>query len=274
MILKRLIFSLIVLTSSFLKGQDLSSNQKLWLSNYTFVKINSRFSLDNFVVVSHDLHKNNRLGFAQTDLSFNYNYTKQLRFFIAYSNNQFRFLNSYFERYDTEPNSLGMFTVHRLGLGTQYTWKINRNWRYINKFVSQYYTPKLLKYQFRHMYTGTINYRHRKLPFKLQPFAQYFLYYYSGGFKYDYIDEENNEVESAAPNGLHRYRARFGVGFKPFRKYKPLSFKLYYGFQQEFNTPFGNNLNIQRFEEDSELVFTDLKFNNYQIWGAQLNLIF
>ena len=255
-------------------AQDLSNNQKLWLSNYTFVKINSRFSIDNFAVVSYDLNANNRLGFAQTDLGLNYNLRKRLRLFIAYSNNQFRFLNSYYKRYDTDPNSLGMFTVHRLGMGAQHTWKINRNWRFTNKLVGQFYTPKLLKYQFRHMYVGTINYRHRKLPFKFRPFAQGFLYYYSGGFKYDYKDDETGEVESLSPNGLHRYRLRAGFSFKPIPKFKPLTLKAYYGFQREFNFPFGNDLNVERIGTYTGNTYTDLKFNDYSIWGLQFNLVF
>tara|TARA_Y100000589_G_scaffold312872_1_gene333652 strand:- start:2051 stop:2869 length:819 start_codon:yes stop_codon:yes gene_type:complete len=268
----RITLFLFLVMSFVVCSQDLTNNQKLWLSNYTFVKLNSRFSLDNFYVMSYDLHKNNRFGFAQTDLGFNYHLNKKLRFFMAYSNSQFRFLNSYYNRYDREPNSLGYMTFHRFGLGTQYIYKINRNFRVINRVVAQFYTPKLQKYKYRHMHVFTINYRHRKLPFRIRPFAQSFLYYYSGGFDYEYKNE-TSEVESAPPNGLHRYRIRFGFSFKPLPKVKLLTLKAYYGFQQEFNTPWGNDLNVERIGNYTGNVYTDMKFNNYIIWGVQFNLI-
>tara|TARA_B100000674_G_scaffold223733_1_gene183561 strand:- start:1208 stop:2026 length:819 start_codon:yes stop_codon:yes gene_type:complete len=268
----RIVLIVLLFTNFVVYTQDLTNNQKLWLSNYTFVKLNSRFSIDNFYVTSYDLHKNNRFGFAQTDLGLNYRFNKRIRFFIAYSFSQFRFLNSYYKRYDREPNSMGYMGFHRFGFGTQYSYKINRNFRVLNKVVAQLYTPRLQKYKYRYMHVFTLNYRHRKLPFKLRPFAQSFLYYYSGGFNYDYKNEEG-EIDSAPPNGLHRYRVRFGFSFKPVPKMKLLTLKAYYGFQQEFNTPWGNDLNVKRIGTYTGNMFTDMKFNNYTIWGLQLNLI-
>ena len=272
--IKIIIVICLLLFATLVKSQDVELGRKVWYSNYTFVKINSRFSIDNFLVFSFDKDKNNRFGFAQTDLGLNYHYNKKLKFFIAYSNSQFRYSDFYLKRYKSEPNSLGFMTFQRLGLGVQYIWKINRNFKLTNKLVGQYYFPTLEKYKFRYVYITTLAFKHRKLPLKLKPFVQSFLYYYSGGLEYDYINTNNGLVEPASPNGIHRVRFRGGASIKPFSNFKPLSLKIYYGIQKEFNTRYGNDINVQKIGTYTGNVYTKMKFNNYSIFGLQLNLVF
>lgn len=270
----RLTMVVLLLMTGESKAQDVAMGRKAWYSNYTSVRLNSRFSIDNFLVFSYDKDKNNRFGFAQTDLGLNYHYTKKFKVFVAYSNSQFRYSDSYLKKYNTEANSLGFMTFQRFGVGFQHNWRMNRNFRMSNKLVGQYYFPTLEKYKFRYVFVGTLNYRHRKLPLNLRPFVQGFLYYYSGGLEYDYFNEDNGEIEPASPNGLHRYRVRGGFSLRPIPTFKPLSLKFYYGIQREFNTGFGNDINVEKIGAYTGNVYTKMKFNNYSIAGIQLNLIF
>ncbi len=259
------------------KAQDLTPGNKVWYSNYTYVRLNSRFYLDNFLVASFDLNEGHPFGFVQTDLGLNYRLSKKVHFLVAYSNTQMRYFDSYEYRYDRESNWWDKFTVHRIGVGGQYRLKLSPKWRFNQKLVAQYYTPQLEKFRFRGVYSGKLSFRHRKAPLQMTPYVQYFLYYYAGGKELEIpqVEETFSEFEeeqfTEPPNGLHRYRLRAGLRFKPIPSYKPLSMVFYYAAQREFNLDgFGSALNIPVEGRSRPL----LPFNNFNIIGAQLNLIF
>lgn len=101
---------------------------------------------------------------------------------------------------------------------------------------------------------------------------QYFLYYYNGGKEFEKsLDEQAELSMTDPPNGIHRYRLRAGLSFKPIPRYKPLSLVFYYATQREFNIQgFGNDLNIEVDYQNKPL----LPFNNFNIIGIQASLIF
>lgn len=270
-----------LLFSAEMKAQDLDEGSNLWTSNYVFVRLNSRLSIDNFSLSSFNLQRGGQFGFFQNETGFNFDLNRSNRVFVTYSNAQYNFRSIYRDLYDLEPNVFNRFTVHRFGIGYQHRHRFNRNWRMANKLVAQYYIPTLEKYRFRWMYVNTLEYRHRKLPMDLRPFTQLYLYYYSGGLDFEYASSEPNEegefFELASPNGLHRFRWRGGFSFKPVPAWDFLSVKAYFALQREFNTPWGRDLNVRaQFENDDGDVeeITGLPFNNFRIWGLQLNLVF
>jgi len=262
-------------------AQDLEEGSNLWTSNYVFVRLNSRLSIDNFSLASFNLQREGRFGFFQNETGLNYDIDRSNRILMTYSNGQYNFRSIYEDLYDKGPNVLNRFTIHRFGLGYQHRHRFNRNWRMANKLVAQYYIPTLEKYRFRWMYVNTLEFRHRKLPMDLRPFTQFYLYYYSGGLEFEYASEEANEegefIRLASPNGLHRYRWRTGFSFRPIAQWDFLSIKAYFALQREFNTPWGNDLNVQQSFENEEGELEGglgLPFNNFRIYGLQLNLIF
>ncbi|MBO6515591.1 MAG: hypothetical protein JJ975_03480 [Bacteroidia bacterium] len=265
----------LILMSKKVEAQDLTPGSKMWYSNYTYFKLNSRFYLDNYLVTSFDLKEGHPFGFVQTDLALNYKLSKKLRFLVAYSNAQFRYRDSYEERYDKEPNALNAFSVHRLGVGAQYRLKLTRTFRFNQKLVTQYYVPQLEKFRWRVVYSGKLEYKHRKAPLQMVPYVQYFLYYYAGGKEFELsedLDEPDDEPQFTDPaNGFHRYRLRAGLRFKPLPSCDPLSLTLYYAMQREFNLDgFGGELNIPVEGRRRPL----LPFNNFNIIGLQANLVF
>ncbi len=266
-----IIVGLILFCINITSAQDDEPRNSIWYSNYIYVKLNKKFYLDNFLVSAFDLDKKHRFGFIQTDLALNYRLNKKIRFLGAYSNSQFRYFNSYKRRFGKDPNLFDALTIHRFGVGIQYRLKFLTSFRFNQKLVAQYYTPQPEKYQFRYVYSGKLSYRHKNAPLHLSPYFQYFLYYYSGGKEFEYEDMDTGEIVNQASNGLHRYRIRAGVSFKPIPKYRPLSLVFYYAIQREFNIEgFGNDLNITVPGRKRPL----LPFNNSNIIGMQVNLIY
>lgn len=124
--IKVIITTFALLFGSAVLAQGIEPSNRRWFSNYTYVKLNSKFYLDNYLVASFDPKKKEPLRFVQTDLGLNYILSKKIHLFTAYSNTQMKYFNSYKERYGKEPNAWDKFSVHRIGMGMQYRLKFMR----------------------------------------------------------------------------------------------------------------------------------------------------
>lgn len=262
-----------------------AGQSRIWFGNYTSVKLDKRWFVDNYLLTSIGA-KDNKFSFVQNDLALNYRLSRVQSIYAGYSNIQLRNLRVYEQRYDNEVTSFNTLSFNRVFVGYKHLNKLSRILRLKHDIGAQFYFPSFQKFKYRFTYRSKLYLRNRKWPLELSPFTQFSLYYYQGGNPIvgELEGEEGEEGEDGdldslatevvrfqAPNGFHRYRIKAGISFKPIESIPNLGVVLYYAFNKEFNiNGLGNNLHVLDPEEGR----THYRFNNYAIYGIQINLIF
>ena len=216
------------------------------------------------------------------DLSINYKLNPKQSIYAGYTQSFYKW-QPFYDKYNKTISPLQTISFNRIFAGYKYRLNIISRLRLRNNFGVQYYLTQLEKYQLRFTYKGKLYWYDKNLPMKLKPFIQTSLYYYQGGIPIIYYDNQGNIDSFKSPNGLHRYRLKFGISLKPVKKVKQLGITIYYAIQQEFNLKgFGNDLNVVRPGTTADIAYSftpqvsgvKYPFNNFNILGFQINFIF
>ena len=205
--------------------------------------------MDNYTIAAFRI-KERELWFYQSSIKINY---KINRFWIAS-------LGYAYSKY-----SSGFHTF--IGQVTRKD-PIGNYFSVYNRFIFQHNIPKFRRYQQRFQYILRFRYQKNNLPARLRPFIQSALYYYLNGKERTYYDANFNKVGKFSPNGFHRLRLKAGTSITPIKNLHSFQLVLFYAFNKEFNLPFGNDLNFPRDNTGQKIT---LPFNNYHIWGIQIN---
>jgi len=134
-----------------------------------------------------------------------------------------------------------------------------------NSLTAEWFFPQLKKYQYRFIYAIKLSFKNDFLPLRATPYLKYQLYYYLSGEPLNYFDESGKIVATNAPNDFHRYRIGAGIRFRPVKNFHVT---IYYIWQEEFNTTFTNNRQLNILNENQTAIKDP--FNDYQVLGLSL----
>lgn len=259
------------------QGGEEKIPQRVWYKNYISIRLHPKWSIDNSLMfglrsVKHDF------AFVQIGVGVTHRFNKFWSMRAGYESTFFKHSNWWRNRYNVEPGVFNSVHFQSFSLNVKRRDNIGEKFRLTNTLEGKFFTPRYEKFQTRIRLGTHFGYRKKDLPWQLRPFVSASVYYYLNGRQVEYTEvgdpvEEGGEPEivtfTAAPNGLHRALIRIGTSFKPFKAKKAPSFSLYYGFNREFNSGIGNELNIEPAEGTNGKV--RLPFNNYGILGFQVN---
>lgn len=266
-----IILTLIMVSS--VSGQVDSSTPEVrpWYSLYLNKKINHRWSVDAFSLLAMRSMKQD-FWLTQVSLGANYRVNRFWTLSANYGHSRYKHTGAWWNRNypDLEPGILGTVAFQSLGLTIRRTDRISERLRLTNRIAVLKYFPRFQKFGTRVQLTSQLNYVKRDLPFGVRPFVSGAVYYYMDGVPVNYYNEGFEVVDFASADGLHRYRIRIGVNFRPVPTNRRLSMNIYYGVNREFNGS-GNDLNFLRPSSSGERFFTTYPFNNYNILGIQAN---
>lgn len=278
--MKKVIITLFVLLCMHwgaISQTDTSNELKPFYALYIKKKINFRWSVDLYALTAMKSMKQN-FWLSQYNLGVNYKINRFYEASLGYSTSFYGYGNEKWwkEHYpNINANTFGTATFQALSLRIKRDNNIGRKFRLSNRVILQHYFPRFEKYQTRIQYNAKFSYRKRDLPVSIRPFAQGAIYYYLNGVPIDYFDTNLNFLKNSSPNGFHRYRIKLGATLVPIPSVKKLTFVVYYAINREFNLgSFGNNLNTPRPSTSGTGIFTSYQFNNYNIFGTQINYIF
>lgn len=254
-------------------SQDIFEGNKIWYSNYLHKKLNQKVYFTNYLLFSFNTNPHS-FSFLQNDLAANYTLSKKVSINFAYSYAMYNWTKAYLSAYDQRISYLNTIGFNRISLGGSYEFKFKRFWKLDQDFAAQLYFPQLEKYQYRFEYSMKLSFKESKTQFRITPFIQGSLYYYLNGVPIYYYTDAGDVGDYKSPNGLHRYRTKFGITFRPLKNRRKISMVIYYCMQKEFNIRgIGNDLNVTSPAGGSmnsrNIVYP---FNNYNIYGIQLNL--
>ena len=258
---------------SFAQANTTGSN-RVWYSTYINKKLNHRWSVDNFTLLALRSF-NHDLWLAQTNIGANYRVDRFITLTGGYGHSLYKYTGAWWDRHypNITPSSFNTISFHTVYGAIKHQKNVGHKLRWANQLRSVVFIPRMEKFQTRLQWSTRLSYRRSNLPLRLRPFVQGILYYYLNGVEATYYDETDNgfiPVETASPDGLHRFRLRVGASFKPVRDFRPFSMTIYYGYNREFNGV-GNDLNFPRPSRSGRRTFTTYPFNNYSIFGLQAN---
>lgn len=254
-------------------SQDLLEGDKPWYSLYINHTLNKKIYIDDCLLASFNGLQHS-FSFLQNDISFNYRCSKKVDVYFRYSYAAYNWTRAYKEVYAQPVSVFNTIGFNRIAIGGKYDLKFRKYWRFDQELGAQFYFPQLEKYQYRFQYNVRLTYRRKKMPMRLRPFVQASLFYYLNGIPDFYYNEDGSLGEYKSPDGLHRYRVKYGVSFRPVKSIKKLNMVLYYNTQKEFNLPgLGNDLNVTSpLQESKDIQRIKYPLNNYNVYGIQLNL--
>lgn len=266
-----LYFLLISLSISQTLAQDLRPGVKTWFDytlEYNFKK-SYTFGFNQIFSMNTSPY---RLGFIQNDFGFDYRIKRRMYIGVGYVWTLFKDSKSLRERYGLDPNIIGMLDFNRIYLDYSYKHDFfSKRVALKHKFSFQYFWPELRKYQYRITYAFKFYFRFKNFLWNGVPYLENKFYVYLDGIPANYYDIVTGEiVKTSPPNGLHRYRIKAGVRFKPTKKRFYVT--PYFFYQREFNTGLlpGNDLQIIN-PNTGSFSYT---FNNYFVAGISLTYRF
>lgn len=258
---------------SLLYGQvDAPNEGKAWYGLSLSKKLNSRWSLQNFSLLGTRSFRHD-FWFFQNDLAVHFNVNRLVRVSLGYGHTLYRYSSWWRRHYPQQPNFMNALSFHSLSAAIERRWDIGRKFRLTNDLIIRYYVPRFEKYETRLHYTVRFGYRKRDLPLGMKPFLQGAVYYYLNGEKTNYYDENFNRTSYASPDGVHRFRGKVGLNFRPAKEARGFSITLYYGINREFNMKgAGKDLNVTHPSATGRTLLITNPFNNYDIAGLQFGI--
>ena len=254
-------------------AQENFGNSKVWYSTFLSKKLSPHWYFNNYLVFA--FKASGQLSFAQNDISLRYRFNKVWSMGATYKHAQYRVFPGMTKVYPQQITAIGSIIFQGGAIDLRYDHKLGKSFRFSQSIIVQAYFPRFEKYQFRYISRTKLSYRNKKAWLKLTPYVKFMLYYYQNGKPQNYYDNAGEIDLYRSPNGFHRYRAIVGFSFRPIKKMKQLGLNFYYAINREFN--FGNARTPLNAHVPSSGTFGErikVPFNNYEIFGAQLNLLF
>lgn len=253
---------------------DQTAGNKVWYSFILSKDINYRWSVNNFSLLAMRSFQQ-EFWFFQNSIGVNYRVNRQFTLSAGYGLSMYRYSSWWDNHYPQQPNFMNAMTFHSFMVGVQRRTQIGRKFLLKNEFTTQLYIPKFEKYQTRFEYSVRLAYRKKDLPLGVRPFVQGALYYFLNGVSTNYYDQNYNVAYRDSPDGLHRFRGKFGLTFTSGKWIKHFSTTLYFAMNREFNLPgIGNDQNILHPSRTGRTMLVTYPFNNYNIFGLQLGYSF
>lgn len=270
---RRIVLSALVFIMSIsLFGQDFGRDHKVWNTLYVSGKIGKRMVFDNSLINAFHLDGRGH-WFTQNDFGLHYKFSRKYRVVLMYGMSFYQWRPSFADFYEGERSAIGTANFHRVAVMFNHYHTFNRHFRMKQSIGAQFYFPGFRKYQTRWVYQTRLTYRNKRWPMGLRPYVQGSLFYYLNGQAVEFFSEdaEGEEiVREEVPNGLHRYRIKVGISFKPSIRTDKLRFGIYYMLQREFNMGgLGNDLNVVDPEDPGSIINP---FSNYSVIGTSISL--
>lgn len=234
------------------QAQDVSSDFNLYSGYSLNFRVDEKLKLKigNLICFNTDSIK---LQYVQSKIGFSYRNTKKVTTSLAFSPMFFK-------------GKTKSIWYQKLSGSLSHSSKLF-GFRMKNAVSVEWHFPKLSKYQFRVIYSLKYAFKNKILPMRMTPYITYKLYYYAGGNPLNYYDEAHeNIVETNAPNDFHRYRIGGGIRFRPIKHFY---ISVFYLFQQEFNTTFMKNKQINILNDKQTAI--KYPFNDYQGVGISFS---
>ncbi len=268
----KLFLILVVLFTQPVFSQDILDGDKVWYSTYLNYKLNKKIYFDDYLLLSFNGLQHS-FSFFQNDFNINYALSKKATLYAGYSYAMYNWIPEYKTAYSQNISAVSTIGFNKAEVGGKYDISIGKNFKIDQDLAAQFYFPQLEKYQFRFEYSIKLSYKERKTSFRFTPFVQGVIFYYQNGIPVHYYKDDGSLGDYKSPNGFHRYRAKFGLSFRPIKSFKSMGIVLYYNIQKEFNiSGFGNDLNIKtplgNITNTQNIIYP---FNNYNVFGIQLN---
>ena len=217
---------------------DESHNSMIWGSIGVSSKISKRWSV-GFSHLSSVSIKTMDLNFMQSNIKIGYRLSRNWKITAG-------------AKPSVSINEQGWQKMrHRLYGELKLNTRISKRIRMQNSLTAEHHFNQRSKFQQRYYLTNKLYYRNNKLPLKLRPYFTQKLYYYAGGRLLQYYDADGDKSYQVAPNGLHAYRAQFGIRLSIT---KSLRISAYHMIQKEFNTSLFNSNDINSFNPNSEKI--------------------
>lgn len=269
--LKVLLLGILVIVSWPGWGQDLKPGFKTWFDYTVDFTYKRKYTVSFNQILSFNTDPY-RIGFIQNDFGFDYRIKRRMYVGAGYVWSLFKDSQSLRNRYGLDPNIIGMLDFNRIYLDFSYKHDFfNKRIQLKHKSSFQYFWPELKKYEYRITYSAKFYFKLKNIPWRGVPFLENKFYIYLGGIPANYYDVITGDViATEPPNGLHRYRLKTGVRFRPGKA--RFYFTPYFFYQKEFNMSIlpGNDLNITNPTTGS----ARYRFNNYYVIGVNLTYRF
>ncbi|WP_350284813.1 DUF2490 domain-containing protein [uncultured Croceitalea sp.] len=113
--------------------------------------------------------------------------------------------------------------------------RLSQRWgklRIAHTLRPEWHFPERSKFEYRIRYSLGLHAGNWGLPLKITPYITNELHYYLDGRPFQYRDSAGDKLVRQSPNGLHAYRIRLGVRFRPFKR---ASANISFMRQREFN---------------------------------------
>jgi len=198
-----------------------TENTMLWTTLGVSKKINDKWSISYDQLHSLSLN-DSRFNFIQPDLGISYELRKNLNLEIGYS-----------PTFSLDSNTENQLLYHRVSADIKLRTKVSKRIRMKNSFTAEQHFTQRSKFQQRLYYRLDLYYRNTNLPWRLRPFINQKLYWYSNGRELQYYNDDGSLADLKSPNGLHAYRLKTG-----FKLYPTDDFivSIYFQKQKEFNS--------------------------------------
>ena len=248
------------------QDEDLEPGIRPWYSLSLSKTINKQWSIGQYSLIgfrsqSHDF------WLGQVDWSVRYKPHKRWTLQMGYGQTFYKYSDWWESRYDQDPVFSNLIRFHIVTMGVQHRYYPNRALSLTNKLVVQHYLPAFEKYQTRFRWISRVEIRSIRSKHRIRPYLEASLYYYQNGQS---LEEPSEDL--LAPNGLHRYRLKAGLSFRPLPKYNRLTVSIYSFYNHEFNIPgLGNPLNVRNPSSSSERGSIRLPFAKYSVMGLHLS---
>jgi hypothetical protein len=243
-----------LLACTFVSAQDLTDDVKSFSS----------------IIVNHKLNTKSRLSLGYTGITDlntgNTNY-HQIGLTYRYKTSKVGYISTNVDLISIQQRSTSSFKKYsRFGAGYTHNSSIGR-FLIDNDFGGEVFFPKFSKYQYRWIYALDVTYRLNFTKWKIRPYSNLKVYYYSGGDLINYYDDEGDLLALKSPNDIHRWRWYLGVKMRPS---KDINVILSYFHNEEFNAGINRFSDINIYNRKKTGI--KLPFNSYA--GINIALIY
>ena len=270
--LSKLIILIVLISSSYkVAAQDKKPGFKTWFDYTIEYRFKKNYTLSYNQILSFNTNPY-RLGFIQNDFAFDFRIKRRMYLGVGYVWSMFPDSKSLRNKYGLDPNIIGMLDFNRIYIDYSYKHNLFSKRLLLKHKVSfQYFWPQLSKYRYRITYAAKLYYKIKNFPWRGVPYLENKFFIYLDGIPANYYDLVTGDiVETTPPNGLHRYRLKTGIRFRPTKA--RFYFTPYFFYQREFNTGLipGNELNVLNPTTNNY----SNTFNNYYVVGFNLTFQF